>query len=98
MAEEISPVAIGLISDPPTIVLTYDLVSKDLCKRRKRKMPLRDFTDRSNVKRYTFNLRQRHGKYLADIIEVTLEKLLRTIQEIQKGNSVGKVLWNGRRT
>lgn len=92
MAELISPVAIGLISDPPTIVVSYDCIPRDggKGKRRKRKMPLRDFTDRSNVKRYAFNLRQRHTKYLADVIDVTLEKMLRVIQEIQKGNSVGQ--------
>ncbi|CAL8114098.1 unnamed protein product [Orchesella dallaii] len=92
----IHPVALGLISDPPTIVLTYDSKSSASAnnrrQRRKRKMPLRDFTDKSNVKRYAFNLRQRHNKYLSDVIDVTLEKMLRIIQEIQKGNSVGKSL------
>lgn len=91
-AEVISPVAIGLISDPPTIVVSYDHIAGhgQKRKRRKRKMPLRDFTDRSNVKRYAFNLRQRHNKYLENVIDVTLEKLLRMIQEIQKGHSVGE--------
>lgn len=88
------PVALGLISDPPTIVLTYDLVTRGQSgnkkQRRKRKMPLRDFTDKSSVKRCTFNLRQRHKKYLSSVLDVTLEKMLRIIQEIQKGKSIGK--------
>jgi hypothetical protein len=90
----LKPISLGLIVDPPMLVLSYDVVLPSSTpstsrSRRKRKMPLRGFSDRSNVQRTAFALRQRHETFLQLVPAVTIEKMLRIVQEILKGSSKG---------
>lgn len=53
-------------------------------------MPVRLFTDRSDVNRAYFVLKQRHEPYLSGVSSVTVIKMLRIVQEVVKGLEMGK--------
>ncbi len=84
----IVPIALGIITDPPTLVLTYD--DEDIekirkKKRRQRRMPIRNFNDRSDIKKTYFVLKCRHEPHLSSLANVAVFKMLRVIQEVMKG-------------
>lgn len=91
----IIPKKLGLISDPPALVLIYKVQNNnsEKFKRRKRKMPLRNFNDSTNILKYLEKiLCPNHLEYLKDVPNEVLQKFLRIIQIVQKGKSIGKLI------
>lgn len=88
----ITPKKCGVRIDPPTLILTY--VDESTGKVRRRSMPIRNFTKRSGVPRAAQELRNnpRHKKYLENVAQSQLEKMLQIIQETFNGLSVNEAL------
>ncbi|XP_072034711.1 centrosomal protein of 19 kDa-like [Amphiura filiformis] len=88
----ITPKKCGVRVDPPTLILTY--INEATGKKRQRSMPIRNFTKRSGVTRVAEDLctNPRHKKYLENIKQSQVEKLLQIIQERLKGLSMDETL------
>jgi len=93
MGETVIPVSLGVVSEPPTLILLYEDGKNP--KRRRRRMPVRHFNDRSDVGRAAFAIRQRHEKWMKDVSLTTVERMLRIVQEMIKGLSKGMTLEKG---
>ncbi|XP_023933243.1 centrosomal protein of 19 kDa [Lingula anatina] len=78
----------GIRFNPPAIIVTYLIVSKN--KLHRRTMPVRNFTKNSGIQRTVDELRlnKKHEKYLQNIPLRQLEKLLTVIQDKMKGISL----------
>ena len=87
----IQPLVVGVKSHPPTIALEYNEWIGEEMKLKSRYMPLRDFTNSSDVGKAAVALQNRHFQYLEKVPLIYLEKEMRIIQEIRKGNPVSKL-------
>lgn len=78
----------GVKFDPPAIVLLYN--EKDTKKHKRRTMPLRNFTKTSNVEKAAEELRScpRHSKYVANIKNAQLLRLITIIRDKLNGMSL----------
>ncbi|GLH01474.1 hypothetical protein R5R35_004332 [Gryllus longicercus] len=84
------PLKCGIKFSPPAVVILYeDTVKK---KHRKYIMPLRNFRASSNVNFIAEDLKARHNKVLESIPLLTVEKMLRLLQENIKGVELDKAL------
>lgn len=79
--EAIKPLKIGVRFKHPAIVLLYQEGSKY----RKRIMPIRGLKKNSAVSIISGELKEHHSKYLADVPDLKIEKMLRLIQNDMKG-------------
>ena len=88
----ITPKKCGVRVDPPTLILTY--INETTGKKRQRSMPIRNFTKRTGITRAAQELcnNPRHKKYLENIKQSQVEKLLQIIQERLKGLSLDEAL------
>ncbi len=88
----ITPKKCGVRVDPPTLILTY--VIEETGKKRQRSMPIRNFTKRSGITRVAEELcnNPRHRKYLENVKQSQVERLLQIIQEKLKGLSIDEAV------
>ena len=67
-------------------ILLYEVKSSG--KFRKRTMPIRDLGKSSDCYALAERLKRRHDKFLADVVTVRIEKLLRILQITMAGESL----------
>jgi hypothetical protein len=91
LTSKIVPRRMGVKARPkPVLLLLYEKLTGDVRKPRLRTMPLRKFDEKSDVQKFCFTMRHRHAEFLADVPSITMEKMMRVVQEILKGVHVGK--------
>lgn len=78
---DIKPLKIGVRFKQPAIILLYEAKSKY----RKRIMPIRGLKKNSAVSIVAGDLKDHHSKYLMDVPDLKIEKMLRLIQNDMKG-------------
>ena len=90
MDNEINIEKCGVKFEPPAIVITY--TENDTQKRRRRTMPLRDFTKTTNVDKAAQELRTnpRHKKYVSHITIAQLERLITIIKDKLNGMTLSE--------
>ncbi|KAL7644862.1 UNVERIFIED_CONTAM: hypothetical protein RMT77_004679 [Armadillidium vulgare] len=77
---------LGVRCHPPAITLLY----KEDEKKRLRVMPVRFLNKTGTVDYMTEDLTERHKEILSQVPKLKLEKMLRILQEVQKGSPVEK--------
>ncbi|GIY32215.1 centrosomal protein of 19 kDa [Caerostris darwini] len=78
---DLKPLQIGVRFKQPAIVLLYEENSKY----RKRIMPVRDLKKNSSVNMIANDLKEHHDRFLKDVPDFKIEKMLRLIQNDMKG-------------
>ncbi|GIY39187.1 centrosomal protein of 19 kDa [Caerostris extrusa] len=78
---DLKPLQIGVRFKQPAIVLLYEENSKY----RKRIMPVRDLKKNSSVNMIANDLKEHHDRFLKDVPNFKIEKMLRLIQNDMKG-------------
>ncbi|GFT11266.1 centrosomal protein of 19 kDa [Nephila pilipes] len=78
---EVKPLQIGVRFKQPAVVLVYEENSKY----RKRIMPVRELKKNSSVASLASDFKEHHAKYLKDVPNFKIEKMLRLIQNDMKG-------------
>ncbi|KAH3804013.1 hypothetical protein DPMN_132286 [Dreissena polymorpha] len=86
--DEIEIQKCGVKFDPPSIVVVYN--DKGSTKKRRRTMPLREFTKTSNIEVAAEELKTnpRHGKYVSQITKHQLIRLVTIIRDKLNGMSL----------
>ncbi|XP_034239752.1 centrosomal protein of 19 kDa-like [Thrips palmi] len=82
---------LGIRFDPPSLVLIY---SNDKMKLHQRVMPVRNFNAGSNVNFFATQLKQRHEEFLHSVPLISIEKMLRILQEHIRGSPLESILKN----
>ncbi|CAL4227943.1 unnamed protein product, partial [Meganyctiphanes norvegica] len=91
MNEEVSPLKLGIITNPPAVTLVYQT---KLGKERQRVMPVRILNKFGPVDNIVKDLQERHTQYLEKVPLLRLEKMLRILQETSKGRNVEEAINN----
>lgn len=94
--DHLTALKLGLVFNPPTLVLVYEqdhvLTSKPRRQKRKRSMPVRDLTKQSDCGQAAQRLKKRHEKYLSTVPNIRLEKLVRMLQLAMTGLSMDEAV------
>ncbi|KAK3881333.1 hypothetical protein Pcinc_014227 [Petrolisthes cinctipes] len=83
--EDVVPLRLGVRASPPALTLVYKRGSG---MERYRVMPIRSLNKFGSVDTVLNELKQRHSQYLAKVPDVRMEKMMRLLQETQKGWAV----------
>ncbi|XP_026275404.1 centrosomal protein of 19 kDa-like [Frankliniella occidentalis] len=80
---------LGVQFDPPSLILVYQ--DKNM-KLHRRVMPIRSFNTGSNINFFASQLQLRHKEHLNSVPQITIEKMLRILQEHLKGRPLETIL------
>ncbi|KAK3921907.1 Centrosomal protein of 19 kDa [Frankliniella fusca] len=80
---------LGVQFDPPSLILFYHNKNMRL---HRRVMPVRNFNTGSNVNFCASQLQLRHEEHLSSVPLITIEKMLRILQEHLKGKPLKTIL------
>lgn len=89
MEEELTPLKLGVLTQPPALTLVYRNTTG---KERQRTMPIRFLNKFGSVDTVLKELRKRHNKHLEKVSEMKVEKMLRILQEVQKGHTIDEAV------
>ncbi|XP_066941723.1 centrosomal protein of 19 kDa-like isoform X2 [Macrobrachium rosenbergii] len=89
MGEEFIPMKLGVLTQPPALTLVY---RNNNGKERQRTMPIRFLNKFGSVNTVVTELKKRHNKHLEKVSEIKVEKMLRILQEVQKGQTIDEAV------
>ncbi|KAK7027876.1 Centrosomal protein of 19 kDa [Halocaridina rubra] len=89
MSEALIPLKLGIVTQPPALTLKYRGTAG---KERQRVMPIRFLNKFGTVENVIKELKTRHGQHLEKVPDIRIEKMLRIIQEVQKGRSLDEAI------
>ncbi|XP_045618915.1 centrosomal protein of 19 kDa-like [Procambarus clarkii] len=91
MESQVVPLKLGVRTQPPALTLIYQ---GGAGKERQRVMPIRFLNKFGSVDTVLKELKQRHKDHLEKVPNVRLEKMVRILQEVQKGRTVEEAVAN----
>ncbi|XP_068216185.1 centrosomal protein of 19 kDa-like [Palaemon carinicauda] len=89
MGEELIPIKLGVLAQPPALTLVY---RNNTGKERQRTMPVRFLNKFGSVNTVVTELKKRHNRHLEKVSELKVEKMLRILQEVQKGQTIDEAV------
>ncbi|XP_042858988.1 centrosomal protein of 19 kDa-like [Penaeus japonicus] len=91
MESGIEPKRLGIRAQPPALILIYRNADG---RERQRTMPVRFLNKFGPVEKVLKELKERHKEHLEKVPDLRMEKMLRILQESQKGRSVDEAVSN----
>lgn len=91
MESQVVPLKLGFRSQPPALTLVYQGAAG---KERQRVMPIRFLNKFGSVDTVLRELKERHKDHLQKVPDVRLEKMVRMLQEVQKGRTIEEAATN----
>ncbi|KAG7177081.1 centrosomal protein of 19 kDa-like [Homarus americanus] len=91
MEGQLVPLKLGIRTQPPALTLVY---RSSAGKERQRVMPVRFLNKFGPVDNVLKEMKERHNEHLQKVPDVRMEKMIRILQEVQKGRTVEEAAAN----
>lgn len=89
MENQLVPLKLGIRIQPPALTLVYQSAAG---KERYRIMPVRFLNKFGSVNTILKDLKERHKEHLENVSDVRVEKMVRILQDIQKGRTLDEAV------